>query len=144
MSRETQRVYDQVEASIRESLKDFVSKPCNRAQIVAAVQRTLAQQAERFGLDGGATHALVSLARAEGRPWLWGLPCFGVPEVPDDQVLLARFTGEATPMATDTSMPSQVTVSVGFEVLRSWRVTWPAEGEPELADLLRIREVEGS
>lgn len=137
-----QRVYDQVAAQVQESLKAFVAQPYNRDQVVAAVARTLAQQAERFGLDGGATHALVSLARAEGRPWLWGLPCFGVPEVPDDQVLLARLTGEALPMTTDTSTPDQVTVSVGFAVLRSWRVTWPPEGEPQLADLLRIRAVD--
>lgn len=143
MSPSERAMYEIVANSIRESLKDFVAQPMNRDKVVAAVTRTLAQQVERFGLGGGATHALVAPARAEGRLWLWGLPCMGSPEVPDDTVVLARFATATEPVAADTDTPGQVTIQVSFDVLRAWRVDWGDSGEPTAADVIHVREVEG-
>jgi len=143
MSPSERAMYEIVANSIRESLKDFVAQPFNRAKIVECARQVLAQQAERFGLGGGATHALVAPARAEGRPWLWGLPCMGSPEVPDDTVVLARFATATEPVAADTDTPGQVTIQVSFDVLRAWRVDWGSDGEPTAADVIRVREVEG-
>jgi hypothetical protein len=137
-SPEAQRVYEEIEASIREGLKDVVGKPCNRVQVVAACQRVLAEQVARIPAGEVVTHALVAPARVVGRPWLWGLPCCGVPEVPDDRVFLARFTGVTAPPEMDAADPTKVTLTVGFDVLRVWPVTWPAEGEPEVAGLIPV------
>lgn len=135
-SPEVQGLYEEIEASIRAGLKEQLFKPCDRAQLVAACQRVLAEQAARIRDESGITHALVAPARAAGRPWLWGLPCFGVKAVPDDRVCLARFTGVTVPETADADDPGKVTLSVGFEVIRSWPVTWPVEGDPEVAGLI--------
>lgn len=140
MSPEARRVYEQVAASVREALKGFVDLPCNRAQVAAAVERVLLEQREQFASDVP-TCALVAPARAEGRATVWGLPCLGSPEVPDNRVVLVRY-GCCTGLeeAAAEAEPSTVTLRVTFDVLRAWRVTWPEASEPMVVDAIPVRE----